>query len=167
MTGGQPVDGVPTTAQITHQLYGEGVKKIVIVTDEIEKYKHVKEELSKGTTVHHRKELELIQNNLKTIKGVTVIIYDQTCATEKRRRRKRGKLEDPDKRIFINHYVCEGCGDCSVESNCISVEPLKTEYGTKRVINQSTCNKDYSCANGFVPHFCQLKAVILKKSILS
>ena len=83
MTGGQPVDGVPTTAQITHQLYGEGVKKIVIVTDEIEKYKHVKEELSKGTTVHHRKELELIQNNLKTIKGVTVIIYDQTCATEK------------------------------------------------------------------------------------
>ena len=163
MTGGQPVDGVPTTAQITHQLYGEGVKKIVIVTDEIEKYKHVKEELSKGTTVHHRKELELIQNNLKTIKGVTVIIYDQTCATEKRRRRKRGKLEDPDKRIFINHYVCEGCGDCSVESNCISVEPLKTEYGTKRVINQSTCNKDYSCANGFCPSFLSIEGGNIKK----
>ena len=128
-----------------------------------EKYKHVKEELSKGTTVHHRKELELIQNNLKTIKGVTVIIYDQTCATEKRRRRKRGKLEDPDKRIFINHYVCEGCGDCSVESNCISVEPLKTEYGTKRVINQSTCNKDYSCANGFCPSFLSIEGGNIKK----
>ena len=101
--------------------------------------------------------------NLKTIKGVTVIIYDQTCATEKRRRRKRGKLKDPDKRIFINHYVCEGCGDCSVESNCISVEPLKTEYGTKRVINQSTCNKDYSCANGFCPSFLSIEGGNIKK----
>jgi indolepyruvate ferredoxin oxidoreductase len=106
-----------------------------------------------------------LQNEFKEIKGVTVIIYDQTCATEKRRRRKRGQLEDPNKRIFINHLVCEGCGDCSVESNCISVEPMKTIYGTKRKINQSTCNKDYSCAGGFCPSFTEIKGgTIIKKS---
>ncbi|MAI02775.1 MAG: indolepyruvate ferredoxin oxidoreductase [Rickettsiales bacterium] len=164
MTGGQPVDGLPSTPQISHQLYGEGVKKIAIVTDEIEKYKGVKD-IAKGTTIHHRKELELLQNEFKEIKGVTVIIYDQTCATEKRRRRKRGQLEDPNKRIFINHLVCEGCGDCSVESNCISVEPLKTEYGTKRKINQSTCNKDYSCANGFCPSFLSIEGGSIKKKL--
>ena len=164
MTGGQPVDGMPTTEQITHQLYGEGVKKIAIVTDEVLKYKNFKN-LAKGTNIHDRKELDKVQKQFRTIKGVTVIIYDQTCATEKRRRRKRGLLEDPNKRIFINHLVCEGCGDCSVESNCISVEPMKTIYGTKRKINQSTCNKDYSCAGGFCPSFTEIKGgTIIKKS---
>ncbi len=162
MTGGQPVDGVPTTSQISHQLYGEGVKRIAIVTDEVEKYRNIKD-IAKGTSIYHRKELELIQNEFKKITGVTVIIYDQTCATEKRRRRKRGQLKDPDKRIFINHLVCEGCGDCSVESNCISVEPMKTKYGTKRKINQSTCNKDYSCANGFCPSFLSVEGGNIKK----
>ena len=166
MTGGQPVDGVPTTSQISHQLYGEGVEKIAIVTDEIEKYQNIKN-FAKGTTLHHRKELEIIQNEFKNIRGVTVIIYDQTCATEKRRRRKRGQLIDPNKRIFINHLVCEGCGDCSVESNCISVEPLKTEYGTKRVVNQSTCNKDYSCANGFCPSFLSIEGGHIKKQSIN
>ena len=166
MTGGQPVDGVPTTSQISHQLYGEGVKKIAIVTDEIEKYKSIKN-FAQGTRIHHRKELEIIQNEFKKIKGVSIIIYDQTCATEKRRRRKRGQLIDPSKRIFINHLVCEGCGDCSVESNCISVEPLKTEYGTKRVINQSTCNKDYSCANGFCPSFLSIEGGHIKKQSMN
>ena len=164
MTGGQPVDGMPTTEQITHQLYGEGVNKIAIVTDEVLKYKNFKN-LAKGTSIHDRKELDKLQKQFRTIKGVTVIIYDQTCATEKRRRRKRGLLEDPNKRIFINHLVCEGCGDCSVESNCISVEPMKTIYGTKRKINQSTCNKDYSCASGFCPSFTEIKGgTIIKKS---
>ena len=164
MTGGQPVDGMPTTEQITHQLYGEGVNKIAIVTDEVLKYKNFKS-LAKGTSIHDRKELDKLQQKFRTIKGVTVIIYDQTCATEKRRRRKRGLLEDPNKRIFINHLVCEGCGDCSVESNCISVEPMKTIYGTKRKINQSTCNKDYSCAGGFCPSFTEIKGgTIIKKS---
>ena len=163
MTGGQPVDGMPTTEQITHQLYGEGVNKIAIVTDEVLKYKNFKN-LAKGTSIHDRKELDKLQKQFRTIKGVTVIIYDQTCATEKRRRRKRGLLEDPNKRIFINHLVCEGCGDCSVESNCISVEPMKTVYGTKRKINQSTCNKDYSCAGGFCPSFTEIKGgTIIKK----
>jgi indolepyruvate ferredoxin oxidoreductase len=163
MTGGQPVDGMPTTEQITHQLYGEGVNKIAIVTDEVLKYKNFKN-LAKGTSIHDRKELDKLQKQFRTIKGVTVIIYDQTCATEKRRRRKRGLLEDPNKRIFINHLVCEGCGDCSVESNCISVEPMKTIYGTKRKINQSTCNKDYSCAGGFCPSFTEIKGgTIIKK----
>ncbi|MDC0651893.1 indolepyruvate ferredoxin oxidoreductase family protein, partial [Alphaproteobacteria bacterium] len=164
MTGGQPVDGMPTTEKITHQLYGEGISKIAIVTDEVYKYKAFKD-LAKGTTVHDRKELEVLQKKFRTIKGVSVIIYDQTCATEKRRRRKRGVLHDPNKKVFINHLVCEGCGDCSVESNCISVEPLKTTYGTKRKINQSSCNKDYSCANGFCPSFTEIEGgTILKKA---
>ena len=164
MTGGQPVDGIPTTEQITHQLYGEGVSKIAIVTDEVLKYKHIKD-LAKGTTVHDRKELDGLQKQFRTVKGVSVIIYDQTCATEKRRRRKRGVLENPNKKVFINHLVCEGCGDCSIESNCISVEPLKTSYGTKRKINQSTCNKDFSCANGFCPSFTEIKGgSIIKKN---
>ena len=162
MTGGQPVDGIPTTENISHQLYGEGVKSIALVSDEIEKYKSRKD-FSKITTFHDRKELDAIQKHFRTIKGVSVIIYDQTCATEKRRRRKRGKLKEPNKKVFINHLVCEGCGDCSVQSNCISVEPLQTEYGTKRKINQSTCNKDYSCIDGFCPSFITLENAEIKK----
>src|SRR5262249_47684864 len=106
-----------------------------------------------GVAVHHRDELDRIQREFREIAGTTAIIYDQTCATEKRRRRKRGKLADPDKRVVINELVCEGCGDCSAESNCLSVEPVETEVGRKRRINQNTCNKDYSCVNGFCPSF--------------
>jgi indolepyruvate ferredoxin oxidoreductase len=152
MTGGQPVDGVLTVPQIAHQLHAEGVKKLVIVTDEPEKYTPAVR-LPEGVTVHHRDELDRIQLELREIAGTTVLIYDQTCATEKRRRRKRGTYPDPARRAFINDKVCEGCGDCSVKSNCLSVEPLVTPLGTKRKINQSSCNKDYSCVNGFCPSF--------------
>ena len=162
MTGGQPVDGVPSTESISHQLYGEGVKKVAIVSDEIKKYKN-KSNFSKITTFHDRKELDEVQKAYRIIKGVTAIIYDQTCATEKRRRRKRGILDEPNRRAFINHLVCEGCGDCSVQSNCISVEPLDTEFGRKRKINQSSCNKDFSCIDGFCPSFVTLEGAKLKR----
>ncbi len=162
MTGGQPVDGVPTPSKISHQLYGEGVKRIAVVSDDPHKYK-ISENFANSVTFHHRNELTKIQKELKNWSGVTAIIYDQTCATEKRRRRKRGLMEDPNRRIFINHLVCEACGDCSVESNCISIEPYHTEYGTKRKVNQSTCNKDYSCSEGFCPSFVSIIDGEIKK----
>ncbi len=152
MTGGQPVDGELTVPKITHQLYGEGVRKIVVVSDEPEKYPTTGV-FAQGVTVRHRDDLDRIQHELREIPGVTVIVYDQTCAAEKRRRRKRGLMEDPAKRVFINEAVCEGCGDCSVQSNCLSVVPVETEFGRKRAIDQSSCNKDYSCLNGFCPSF--------------
>jgi len=154
MTGGQPVGERPeghSPLQIMKSLVSEGVVKLVIVTDQPEKYEGAT--LEAGVTVHHRDELDRIQRELREVKGVTVILYDQTCATEKRRRRKRGKLEDPAKHVVINELVCEGCGDCSVQSNCLSVEPLETEFGRKRRINLNSCNKDYSCINGFCPSF--------------
>ncbi|NGE86540.1 indolepyruvate ferredoxin oxidoreductase family protein, partial [Escherichia coli] len=114
-------------------------------------------------TVHHRDELDRIQREFREIPGTTAIIYDQTCATEKRRRRKRGKLVDPAKRVVINELVCEGCGDCSVQSNCLSVEPLETDFGRKRQINQNTCNKDFSCVKGFCPSFVTVEGGELKK----
>jgi indolepyruvate ferredoxin oxidoreductase len=162
MTGGQPVDGVLTVPQITHQLAAEGAAKIVIVTDEPEKYT-ASVGLAPGIDVHHRDKLDDIQRQLREVAGTSILIYDQTCATEKRRRRKRGAFPDPAKRVVINEAVCEGCGDCSVKSNCLSVEPLDTEYGTKRQINQSTCNKDYSCLNGFCPSFVTVEGGQLKK----
>ncbi|WP_242449502.1 hypothetical protein [Burkholderia mallei] len=143
MTGGQPVDGVLTVPQITHQLAAEGAKRIVIVTDEPRKYDGHTSQLAPGVTIHHRDQLDDVQRTLREIEGTTILIYDQTCATEKRRRRKRGAYPDPAKRVVINEAVCEGCGDCSVQSNCLSVEPRETEFGTKRQINQSTCNKDF------------------------
>ena len=152
MTGGQPVDGQLTVPQITQQVYGEGVKRITVVTDEPDKYGS-NAGFAPGTTVHHRRELEAVQRELREIEGTTVLVYDQVCAAEKRRRRKRGKFPDPAKRLFINDRVCEGCGDCGVASNCVSVQPLETEYGRKRTIDQSSCNKDYSCVNGFCPSF--------------
>ncbi|GAB2871399.1 indolepyruvate ferredoxin oxidoreductase family protein [Paraburkholderia jirisanensis] len=162
MTGGQPVDGTLTVPQITHQLAAEGAKRIVIVTDEPDKYT-ANVGLAPGISVHHRDQLDDVQRELRDIEGTTILIYDQTCATEKRRRRKRGAYPDPARRVVINEAVCEGCGDCSVQSNCLSVEPLETEYGTKRQINQSTCNKDYSCLKGFCPSFVTVEGGQLRK----
>src|SRR5690606_30604670 len=153
MTGGQPVDGTLRVPEMTRELEAEGVRKIVVVTDEPEKYASNDLRLAPGVTVHHRDELDAIQKELREIPGTSVIVYDQTCATEKRRRRKRGTLADPARRVVINELVCEGCGDCSVQSNCLSVEPVDTEFGRKRRINQNTCNKDYSCVKGFCPSF--------------
>ncbi|GAB7535684.1 indolepyruvate ferredoxin oxidoreductase family protein [Burkholderia sp. 3C] len=163
MTGGQPVDGTLTVPQITHQVAAEGASKIVIVTDEPEKYDGKTSLLAPGVTIHHRDQLDAVQRELREIAGTSILIYDQTCATEKRRRRKRGAYPDPAKRVVINEAVCEGCGDCSVQSNCLSVEPLDTEFGTKRQINQSTCNKDFSCTKGFCPSFVTVEGAQLKK----
>ncbi|MEE8189124.1 MAG: indolepyruvate ferredoxin oxidoreductase family protein [Kiloniellales bacterium] len=152
MTGGQPMDGPLDPAMITRQLYAEGVKKIVVVSDEPDKYP-IGTEWAPGVTLHHRDQLDQVQRALRDVAGVTVLVYDQMCAAEKRRRRKRGLYPDPAKRVVINDLVCEGCGDCSVASNCLSVVPLETEFGRKRTIDQSSCNKDYSCLNGFCPSF--------------
>jgi indolepyruvate ferredoxin oxidoreductase len=162
MTGGQPIDGVLTVPQITRELEAEGAKRIVVVTDDPDKY-HAPVNLAPGTTVRHRDELDAVQRELREIEGCTILVYDQTCATEKRRRRKRGKMVDPTKRVVINELVCEGCGDCSVQSNCLSVEPVETEFGRKRRINQNTCNKDYSCLKGFCPSFVTVEGGQLKK----
>jgi indolepyruvate ferredoxin oxidoreductase len=162
MTGGQPVDGVLTVPQIAHQVHAEGAKRIVIVSDEPEKY-HSGIALPAGVDVHHRDQLDSVQRTLRDVPGTTVLIYDQTCATEKRRRRKRGTYPDPARRAFINDAVCEGCGDCSVQSNCLSVEPLDTPLGTKRKINQSSCNKDFSCVKGFCPSFVTAEGAQLRK----
>jgi indolepyruvate ferredoxin oxidoreductase len=151
MTGGQKVDGPLTVPDIVRQVAAEGVERIVVVTDEPDKYRGVA--LAASAPVHHRDELDRVQRELREFRGVSVLVYDQTCAAEKRRRRKRGTFPDPQKRVFINELVCEGCGDCGVKSNCVSVEPLETEFGRKRVINQSSCNKDYSCVKGFCPSF--------------
>ncbi len=164
MTGGQQVGERPeghSVVQIALSLLAEGAKKTVVVTDEPEKYEGV--ELAKGVTVHHRDKLDDIQREFREIEGTTAIIYDQTCATEKRRRRKRGTMVDPAKRVVINELVCEGCGDCGVQSNCLSVEPLETEFGRKRTINQSTCNKDMSCLKGFCPSFVTVEGGQLRK----
>ncbi|MGY8904913.1 MAG: indolepyruvate ferredoxin oxidoreductase family protein [Burkholderiales bacterium] len=164
MTGGQAIGERPeghSVWQIAHSVYAEGATKIVVVTDEPSKYRGVS--LAPGVTVHHRDELDALQRQFRDIKGTTAIIYDQTCATELRRRRKRGTLVDPAVRVVINELVCEGCGDCGVQSNCMSVEPLETELGRKRAINQSTCNKDLSCLKGFCPSFVTVEGGQLKK----
>jgi indolepyruvate ferredoxin oxidoreductase len=152
MTGGQTHEGGLTVAQIAAQVAAEGANRVVIVTDEPFKYPSGTQ-FPFGTTIHHRDELMTVQKELAGIEGLTVLIYDQTCAAEKRRRRKRGLFPDPDKRVIINELVCEGCGDCGVQSNCVSVQPLDTEYGRKRQIDQSNCNKDFSCLKGFCPSF--------------
>ncbi|QTN23525.1 indolepyruvate ferredoxin oxidoreductase family protein [Rhizobacter sp. AJA081-3] len=165
MTGGQQVGERPeghSVLQIQKSLIAEGVKKLVIVTDEPQKYAGVS--LEAGVTVHHRDELDTIQRQFRELPGCTAIIYDQTCATEKRRRRKRGKLATPAKTVVVNELVCEGCGDCSVQSNCLSVEPVETEFGRKRRINQNTCNKDFSCVKGFCPSFVTVEGGNLKKA---
>src|SRR5712691_2513923 len=162
MTGGQPFDGPLDPAMVSRQIAAEGVSPIVAVVDE-------KEPLpaglnwAPGTTVRPREQLDAVQRELREKKGVSAIIYVQTCATEKRRRRKRSEFPDPSRRVVINEMVCEGCGDCSVQSNCLSVEPLETEFGRKRTINQSSCNKDYSCLKGFCPSFVTVEGGTLKK----
>jgi indolepyruvate ferredoxin oxidoreductase len=164
MTGGQQVGERPeghSVLQIMKSLVSEGVAKLVIVSDEPEKYEGAA--LESGVTVHHRDELDALQRQFREITGTTVIIYDQTCATEKRRRRKRGTMAVPSKTVLINELVCEGCGDCGVQSNCLSVEPVETEFGRKRRINQNSCNKDYSCVKGFCPSFVTVEGGTLKK----
>lgn len=162
MTGGQPLDGELRIDQLSQQVHAEGVKRIALVSDEPDKYP-TRATFAPGVTFHHRRELDAVQRELREVKGVSVILYDQTCATEKRRRRKRGKMVDPAKRAFINPAVCEGCGDCSVKSNCLSVLPLETELGRKREIDQSACNKDFSCLEGFCPSFVTVHGGGLRK----
>ena len=162
MTGGQPIDGELRIDQLSQQVHAEGVKRIALVSDEPDKYP-TRATFAPGVTFHHRRELDAVQRELREVKGCSVILYDQTCATEKRRRRKRGKLVDPAKRAFINPAVCEGCGDCSVKSNCLSVLPLETELGRKREIDQSACNKDFSCLEGFCPSFVTVHGGGLRK----
>ena len=155
MTGGQPVDGPVSPAAIAQSCRAEGVDRIALVSDHPEKFRQA--DFPAGTTFHDRADLDPVQRELRGVKGVSVLIYEQTCATEKRRRRKRGKMEDPARHVMINPLVCEGCGDCSVESNCLSVEPRETELGRKRKINLSSCNKDFSCLNGFCPSFVTIE----------
>ncbi|MEX0941891.1 MAG: indolepyruvate ferredoxin oxidoreductase family protein [Pseudomonadales bacterium] len=155
MTGGQPIDGQLSVAQLAKQLVGEGIERIAVVSDDIEKYH--RGEFPAGVTFTHRDDLDWVQRELRETKGTTILIYDQTCAAEKRRRRKRGEMEDPAVRPFINSLVCEGCGDCGVQSNCLSVVPEETEYGRKRQIEQSSCNKDMSCIKGFCPSFVTIE----------
>jgi indolepyruvate ferredoxin oxidoreductase len=167
MTGGQPIEGEPLEGEITcpeiaRQLVAEGVKRVVVVSHDPAKY--APGAFPAGVDVRHRDELMSVQKQLRETSGVTAIVYDQTCAAEARRLRRQGKLPDPDRRIVINELVCEGCGDCSVQSNCISIEPLETELGRKRRINQSSCNKDYSCVKGYCPSFVSVVGGKLRKA---
>lgn len=156
MTGGQHVDGFLDVPTLTRQLAAEGVNRIVITSDEPEKY-DLANDLAEGVSIHHRDELDSLQKQLRTEIGVTILIHDQTCAAEKRRRRKRGKMADPARRVFINERVCEGCGDCSTQSNCLSIVPVETMFGRKRKIDQSSCNKDFSCLKGYCPAMITLE----------
>jgi indolepyruvate ferredoxin oxidoreductase len=162
MTGGQSLDGGITVSMIARQMLAEGIDKVVVVTDEPHKYPSGF--IPSGVPVHHRRDLQRVQEDLRQLKGVSVLIYDQTCAAEKRRRRKRGTFPDPDKRAYINPAVCEGCGDCGVKSNCVAVMPLETELGTKRAIDQSACNKDFSCVEGFCPSFVTVHGGKVRKA---
>ena len=155
MTGGQPVDGPLSVEAIAHSVRAEGVARIALVSDEPENF--VAADFPSGTTISHRRDLDSVQRELRDIPGVTILIYAQVCATEMRRRRKRGTLEDPNRFVVINDLVCEGCGDCSVESNCLSVVPKETPFGRKRQIDQNNCNKDFSCVNGFCPSFVTIE----------
>ena len=164
MTGGQANDGGLTVPQVARQVAAEGARRVVVVTDEPKKYPR-DTAWPQGLTIHHRDDLIAVQKELAETPGVTVLIYDQTCAAEKRRRRKRHTYPDPDKRVIINELICEGCGDCGVQSNCVSIQPLETEWGRKRVIDQSSCNKDFSCVKGFCPSFVTVHGAKLKKGV--
>ncbi len=162
MTGGQTHDGALNPAIIAQQIRAEGVERIVVVTDEPDKYP-LNYGFPPGVDIHHRDDLDHVQRELRTVNGVSALIYDQTCAAEKRRRRKRGLYPDPAKRVFINEHVCEGCGDCGIASNCVAVTPKETELGRKRAIDQSACNKDYSCLDGFCPSFVTVEDTQVRK----
>ena len=162
MTGGQEITGKVRVDDLTWQVHSEGAKKVAVFSDYPEKYPK-DSKFAPGVKVYHRDKLNQVQKEFREVKGVTVIIYDQYCATELRRRRKRGLAEEPDKKIFINPLVCEGCGDCSVQSNCIAIEPLETKFGRKRQINQSSCNKDFSCTKGYCPSFITVTGGSLRK----
>ncbi|ATG39708.1 indolepyruvate ferredoxin oxidoreductase family protein [Phaeobacter piscinae] len=161
MTGGQEAEGGLTAHQIAHELTAMGVKTIAVVYDEKE---DVDTKLfPAGMRMHERAELMVVQKEMETVEGVSAIIYIQTCAAEKRRRRKKGQFPDPDQRVFINPDVCEGCGDCGVQSNCVSIVPKETELGRKRAIDQSSCNKDFSCVKGFCPSFLTIEGAKIRK----
>jgi indolepyruvate ferredoxin oxidoreductase len=162
MTGGQSLDGAISVSMMLNQVLAEGVEKAVVVTDEPDKYPAGF--IPRGVSVYHRRDLQRVQAELREVPGVSILLYDQTCAAEKRRRRKRGLFPDPDRRVFINPAVCEGCGDCGVKSNCVAVVPLETELGTRRAIDQSACNKDFSCLNGFCPSFVTVHGAKVRKS---
>jgi indolepyruvate ferredoxin oxidoreductase len=161
MTGGQPVDGPMDVPRLARQVMAEGVSRVVVVADDPEKYPAGSD--FSGAPIRPREELDAVQKELREVPGVTILIYDQTCAAEKRRRRKRGLMADPPKRVFINEAVCEGCGDCGKQSNCVAIVPVETEYGRKRQIDQSACNKDYSCLKGFCPSFVTVEGGKLRK----
>jgi len=161
MTGGQEAEGGLTAQQIAHELTAMGVKTIAVVYDEKE---DVDAKLfPAGMRMHERAELMVVQKEFEQVEGVSAIIYIQTCAAEKRRRRKKGLFPDPDQRVFINSDVCEGCGDCGVQSNCVSIVPKETELGRKRAIDQSSCNKDFSCVKGFCPSFLTIEGAKIRK----
>ncbi len=160
MTGGQPAEGALTVEQIVRELAIEGVKPVVLLSEQPERFDR---QALPGVRVLHRDHLDAVQRELREVKGTSAIVYDQTCANEKRRRRKRGDYPDPDRRLYINPAVCEGCGDCSAQSNCLSIEPIETEFGRKRRIDQSTCNKDYSCVKGFCPSFVTVRGGALAR----
>jgi indolepyruvate ferredoxin oxidoreductase len=162
MTGGQPVDGPISVAGIAHQVKQEGVSRVVLLSDDPDRHRRARQ-LPSDVVIGHRDELDEVQRTLREIPGCTVLIYEQTCAAEKRRRRKRGTCADPPKRLFIAKEVCEGCGDCSVQSTCVSLVPIDTALGRKRMIDQSSCNKDYSCLNGFCPAFLTIHDAELRK----
>ncbi len=163
MTGGQPHEGQLTVDKIARQVRAEGVERIAVVSDEPAKY-GAGYDFPLRTSFAHRDDLDRVQRELREVPGVSVLLYDQTCAAEKRRRRKRGTLPDPDKRVVINELVCEGCGDCGVQSNCVSIQPVETEFGRKRTIDQSSCNKDFSCLNGFCPSFVTVHGGKLRRT---
>ncbi len=163
MTGGQAVDGQIGVPEIARQVEAEGAKRVVVVSDEPEKFNGRHAEFPRGTTFHHRSDLDTVQRELRAIAGVTILIYDQTCAAEKRRRRKKNEFPDPPRRVFINEAACEGCGDCGVQSNCLAVIPVETDWGRKRQIDQTACNKDFSCINGLCPSFVTVHGAVVRK----
>jgi len=161
MTGGQPISGGQTVPHMVEALRADGVQRIAVVTDDLQKYAGV--QFPAGVPLLPRSEMERVQAEMREFPGVSAIIYEQPCATERRRLRKQGQWEDPPKRSFIHSAVCEGCGDCGKVSTCLSIEPLDTEFGRKRRINQSTCNKDFSCVEGFCPSFVTVHGGRLRK----
>ncbi len=164
LTGGQKPEGNLTVEKIAAQMLAEGASEVVVVSEEPARYRRGAG-LPAGTAVHHRDDLDSVQRRLADGGGVSVLIYDQTCAAEKRRRRKRGQYPDPDRRVVINELVCEGCGDCGVQSNCVAIQPVETEFGRKRAIDQSVCNKDFSCQKGFCPSFVTVHGAVAKRAV--